>query len=811
VRRRVRPLPAARLGGLTLLSFLRSPLPAAAIAALALIPLLYSGLYLWAFWDPFGRVDRLPVALVNQDRPAAADGREVRAGDELERELLRRGDLDWHAVDAPEAADGLADGRYYVVFTIPGDFSADLVSPADDAADPVPATLRAHFDDSNNYIVRELLTTGLDAIRAAAGSAATGRYLDRIFLAFNELHDRTADAADGAEELAGGAADAEDGAADLDSGLGDAEDGADTLAGGLDVAEEGAADLDSGLGDAEDGAGALAGGLGDAADGAADLDSGLGDAEDGAADLDSGLLGLRDGSRTLADGATEAAGEVDAAVDVLDTLADTWVPRVRADAPAVEAAAEAAAEAADTLAAALDALPEVTGEDAAAARALCVRLEDRLDAHPDLAGEDPELHALLVDAHAAAALAADLADLVHTHRDRIAGLARDAGDAARLAAALAADAPGLADDAEAARDRADTLSTALDDLAEGARDLRDGLATASSGASDLRGGLGDLHTGADALSGGLGDLDGGADELYGGLGELRGGAGELSGGLGELSGGADDLDGGLARLRSGADDLDSGLGDLAEGSRTLADGLADGAGDIPTYGEDAREVRGDVMGRPVRLASSVDHPAPDYGTGFAPFFIALALWVGAMVAYIVLPALTGRALAAAAPSWRVALAGWLPALAVGAVQVAVMLAALHLLLGLEARRWPALVGVLLLTAAAYTAVNQALNAALGAPGKVVALVLLMLQLTTAGGTYPLQTSPGFFAALAPYLPMWWVVSALRHLISGGGTAVVEQACWVLAAYLAGALLVTWAAAARRRSWTVGALHPVLRV
>jgi hypothetical protein len=68
----------------------------AALAALMLIPLLYSGMYLWSFWDPFDRMENLPVALVNADEGAEVDGEEVNAGDELTGTLLDRGDLDWH-------------------------------------------------------------------------------------------------------------------------------------------------------------------------------------------------------------------------------------------------------------------------------------------------------------------------------------------------------------------------------------------------------------------------------------------------------------------------------------------------------------------------------------------------------------------------------------------------------------------------------------------------------------------------------------------------------------------------------------------
>ena len=90
----------------------------------------------------------------------------------------------------------------------------------------------------------------------------------------------------------------------------------------------------------------------------------------------------------------------------------------------------------------------------------------------------------------------------------------------------------------------------------------------------------------------------------------------------------------------------------------------------------------------------------------------------------------------------------------------------------------------------FAAIIQWLNARFGAAGRILVLAVLMLQLTSAGGTYPVQTSPGFFNAIHPFLPMTYVVEGLRRLITGGGLGPVWQACAVLLAFTAGALALT---------------------
>ncbi|MDA2810850.1 YhgE/Pip domain-containing protein [Nocardiopsis sp. RSe5-2] len=714
--RKPRALPSLRLGGLSVRSFFRARLTTAAIVALSIVPLLYSGLYLASFWDPFDRMSNLPVALVNEDRPVEVGGEELSAGDEITDELLEGGDLNWKVVDADEAAAGVSQGRYYVSLTIPEDFSERLASPDEDGAEPVPAMLQADFNDANGFTVRQLLTSAFKEVRAAAASTAVADYLDKMFLGFNEIHSKTEEAADGAGKIADGNADAKDGSEQLSNGLDDAKDGSSQLSSGT-------------------------------------------------GELSTGIDQLYDGSKTLADGLGTASQQVSDAADQLNPKADEAIPYLRDHEEDIQTAAEDAQTAANALSEALDGLPDQptqVQQDAADARAFSDRVAARLEEDPDLQTTDPAMYELLNDAQTYADTGADYAGFVADNWDRIHTVKAKADEVAGIAGTVADTVPGLADKAEDAQDKINDLDEGLQQLADGSRDLRDGLEEASGGA-------GDLDEGANALDDGIGKLDDGADELDEGLGQLKSGSGELAAGLDE------------------------------------------GADAIPTFDSEDREGRGDMMSEPVRLSSDIANEAPQYGTGFAPFFIPLSLWVGAMMIYMVLPPMSGRALASAAPSWRIALAGWVPAAAIGAAQVGISLAALHLYPGLEAERWPATVGLLLLTTAAYTAVVQWANARFGSAGRILALVLLMLQLTSAGGTYPVETSPGFFQAISPYLPMSWVVSALRVLISGGDTTVVVQACGVLAAYTVVFGLLTWLAVARKRMWTMSALHPALKL
>ncbi len=123
----------------------------------------------------------------------------------------------------------------------------------------------------------------------------------------------------------------------------------------------------------------------------------------------------------------------------------------------------------------------------------------------------------------------------------------------------------------------------------------------------------------------------------------------------------------------------------------------------------------------------------------------------------------------------------------------------------------ALVGFLILTAASFTALLQWVNARFGEPGKLIAITLLILQLTSAGGTYPIETAPRFFQVLHPWMPMTYVVQGLRHLITGGPSAAIWQSTGVLAGIALVSFTLTVLAARRKRIWTVARLHPELEL
>ena len=190
-------LSSVKLAGFELRRLLRGRLPVAALVVLAVIPLLYGALYLYAFWDPYGRLNHVPAALVMADQTVtASDGTRLHAGRDLADELLERQVFDWTVTDGAAAEKGLESGRYHLLLRIPRDFSADLATGPDPAAEPQAAQLQVVSDDATNYLSGIFARTAFAEVRAAAAASASSGYFDKMLIGFTDLKKQTQEAAD---------------------------------------------------------------------------------------------------------------------------------------------------------------------------------------------------------------------------------------------------------------------------------------------------------------------------------------------------------------------------------------------------------------------------------------------------------------------------------------------------------------------------------------------------------------------------------------------------------------------------------------
>lgn len=710
------PVPASRLARYELRRF-RGTMPKLALIFVLLVPVLYGAIYLTANWDPYGKLSNLPVAVVNADEPTTFQNQTISAGSDFVTELKKGAAFGYHDVDEAEAQRGLRDGDYYLVVSVPADFSASLVSGAGD--DPHRAKVMLYRNDANGFVVGSITNSAQNSIARAVDQAAEVAYFNAVFANLGKIR--------------AGMVSAQQGAAQLAKGLAGAHDGATSLHAGTTSAEQGATKL---------------------ATGAASLATGLQTAENGSASLSSGLQKLKTGTADLRSGADQVAGGTqrldDKVVPVLDDVIEV-LPKVQDDASAVNKSLNAIGKAVGS------GSETVSSDLGQASKAL----DDAIADNPDLA-DDPAVKRL-----------------------------RSALETAEKRA------DGVADHVKSGLSTINRLNARITD-----KKLDSEVRTARSD-------LVKLNTGAQAVAKGAATVESGTRSAAGGAAKLAAGISDASDGADTLSTGATSLSAGVGKLDDGAAELETGLGKLEAGATKLEKGLTDGVKRIPALSGDQTDDAVQVLASPADVTMDVLNPATYYGRGLAPMFFSIALWVFGISVFLVVRPITGRALAGRASPLRLAMTGWLPIGGIATAGGLLMVGVVWLTLGLAPVHPFGLLAVLVLAACCFSAIAHLLRTALGTAGSSLLLVLLILQLVSAGGTYPTPLLPAFFAGISPYMPMTYLIDAFRITISGGEMAHLVRDVTVLAVVLLITHALVVLVVRRRQGFTMKDLHPPL--
>lgn len=731
------------------------------LTALALIPLIYASLLVWSVKDPTGDLETISAAIVDEDSPATTeDGDTLRLGEDLTDELLDSDEgFDWQTMTATEANEALADEDIRAILTIPSDFSAAAASLGED--DPMEAAtsrLTITTDDASNVIVGNIASNVGEAVRSSVSQQVSEEFLAQVTVGFTDIAESLDEAADGAHELSDGTATAHSGAGDLVVGL-------DTLTDGAHDLSDGASRLAAGSATAADGAGQLADGLGELDEKTSTLPGSARTIDDGANDLAGGIRDLADGADDLANGIrTAASGADDLATGADDALSG----------------AQDVDSGAQSLAGSTGGLADGAGAVADGSSTLLENWD------------------LLSDAQRKAALEE---------------VAQGAGDVSDGASAVDDGAQSLAGGTSSLIGTAPSegTPTGLNALADGVGGLRDGIDDARDGADRLADGGDLLRDGADRLTDGTGQLVDGADQLAGATSTAATASADLSDGVSALADGAAELDDGTTQLasgagdaRTGAGDLETGLDDLDEGAGELATGLNDGRDEVPTYTDEEGDHLSTTASDPVGLEEDRAHEVAGYGWGLAPYFMSLALWVGAMSYFIMRPALNPRRIVTSS-RLRAVIATLAPSVAMSVVQSTLMVTLVRLGVGIDMASTAGVYALSFFVSLCFFLINQMLIAAFGPPGRFLALVLIVLQLSAAGGTYPIETAPAFLQRLHGWLPLTHSVDGMRSLIAGGpfDTAGVLVPLGVWTAVALAGLFVTIGVVARKARRTVG--------
>lgn len=582
------------------------------------IPAIYTTLFLGSMWDPYGKLDNLPVAVVNLDEPVEYEGETLNVGKNLVDKLKDDGSLCFNFTDADQAERGLENGTYYMVITVPKNFSENATTLMD--AVPKKMELDYKTNPGTNYIAMKMSETALEKIKTSVAQEVTKTYAETIFDKISEAGDGMKDAADGAGEIYDGTEKLSDGNKTISDNLKTLSEGTLTFKDGTSELKVGLSSYLDGVNQLSDGSTSLANGADTLLTGALKLNEGANSLSDGTKTLTSGTATLESGAKTLESGLKTYTDGVKQANDGAAAL-NANSSALTAGAQQLTAGNEQLSSGSSQLLAGLNQMSS-TVKNGLPSEDTITQLSNGLDTYSAAIGQmnDELQNTSLPTEEDLANLNAVKTDLTNiltnilTNADdnvkslyvladqlQASGDLQTAAQVREIADSLAAKVTTAANDATAIGAVFDQVTTSLSkatELKNGVAQLNEnkelvlggaktalngmysGLGNVSyaldtqiiPGMSTLDGGISQVSDGAKSLSSGLTSYTSGVAQVGSGLTQLNDNSAQLNSGATQLSSGASQLASGAKTLDSGADELKSGTKTLADGTKTLDDG-----------------------------------------------------------------------------------------------------------------------------------------------------------------------------------------------------------------------------------------------
>ena len=617
---------------------------------------------------------------MNEDKGASLNGKSLNVGESVEKKLKDNHDLGWEFVSKQQADEGVNNGHFYAVVTIPSDFSQKAASIT--KSEPQQAVINFTTTPAKNYIGSLVSNQAAAKVKSSVSEQITQAYAKGIL--------------DNLDKLGIGLDTAANGASTLHDGLGRLQSGTQTYVGGV---KQLAVNQQS-----------LTGGLAQLSDGSRKLQAGLGQLSNNLP-TESQLSQLSDGMKQLQSG-----------INQLNASVSNPSPALVAQQNKVETEAQTLKKTVE-------------------------------DSKSDLSAAGDTLRTLDMQA------------------------------AASVSKSTTISLPQISNIYQAFT-KTQTIIEQTGTLREDLQALKRQL---SAQQTQLQAGVSVLNNGVNQLTPNAITAFNGYNSVRFANNQLLAGSASLTNGLSEAKSGSQKLANGASLLESRSGALIDGTSQLANGADTLANKLADASNRIkiqPTGATTQQQIANPVKSEMIEKGN-----VPNYGYALSPYVLSLSLFVGAIVLNVIYPIRKTFSEQESAIRW------WLSKASVAGVaafmQATILMLVMVFFLGLTPEHPAHFIGAIYLTSFAYMSIVSLLVIVLDNPGRFLAMVLLVLQLGSSEGTFPIQTANGFFQTINPLVPMTYSIRALRQAISGGlDNAFYGGSMWVLVGFLLVANLLT---------------------
>ena len=752
-------------------ALIKSPKLWVTMIGVALVPALYNLSFLGSMWDPYGNVKNLPVAVVNEDKSATLNDKTLTIGDDMVDSMSKNKALDYHFVSQKKADKGLKDGDYYMVITLPEDLSEKASSLLTD--NPKKLNIKYQTTAGRSFVASKMSESAMTKLKDTVSENITETYTKAVFKSMSSLQDGLQEASDGSNELLSGSQQLESGSQTITDNLNTAASGSQTLA-------DGTATLSSGLTTYTNGVSTLASGANELNSNSVALISGIAQLKESSTQVQrlvDGANSLTDGLQQLATSTTLSAEETENIQSLISGL-----PQLNAGIQQLNASVSEISTNVD-----ITQISTVLSDIASQAQGILKAEEkdssDRLAAiqatpvyQEDLdASQQAQLvNALNTSGNSVSQQAQQILTDVQTMKASLTALSPLSSKVTELQTAVSQ----IANQSNVALPGSvkalTTLSTGLNQvntatttqLVPGSSQIASGISTLNT---KLSSGANELLTGATTYTNAVSQIASGANQLVANNTQLTSGASQLQSG-------AEALASGSSQLAAGSGTLTSGLTTLTSGLSTLSSSLTDASKQLSLVSVTNKNAK--LVSNPVSTKETDNDNVKVNGIGMAPYMIAVSLMVVALSTNVIFASsLSGRPVKNRFEWAKQKL--FINGL-ISTVGSLVLYGAIQFL-GFEANYEWRTIFLIILGGWTLMALVTALVGWDNRYGSFLSLVMLLLQVGSAGGSYPIELSPKFFQVVHPYMPMTYIVTGLRQTISMTGSIGTQVG--VLSAFL----------------------------
>lgn len=753
------------------------------LCAIMIIPMIYACVFLGSMWDPYGKTDQLPVAVVNNDKEVEYNDSTMDIGKQLSDKLAKNDSMDFNIVSSSKAQKGLKDGKYYMVITIPENFSKNATTLLDD--DPQTMMLTYTTNPQTNYIATKMDDSAMAKVKAEISSTVTKTYSKILFKNVKTLSKGFKTAADGSQKLNDGVNTAKDGNATITENL-------NTLASSALVFNDGADSLVKGLS-------AYTEGVSTAKAGAQQLDNNSATLNNGAAQLKAGssqlLSAVQAAEKQLGDGINASAGQLNTLTSSNKQMSESS-KQLSAALTQIQGAIDSnnlvendaqAAKKVDGMISTLSTTISTMNNNAAQLNQLAAA--EKKQAEQLQATQPQAAQELMLKATSHATQAATLQQVASQLSSSI-----NTDDLKQLSTLLNGNAAVLKNQTAAnaktqqllasSQQLATANNTAVGSLVTNLKTVQASMKGTSTSVG-MVGAVSQIDNGLSTLQSGLKTYTGGVKQVNNGLGTLASNNATLNSGASQLAEGALKISSGSNQLAAGSATLGEGLNTIGEGTGTLTSSLKDASkkSNIKSTSKTYKQ-----MSTPVDTEKKELTNMPNNGHAMAPYMMSVALYVACMALSLMYPFGKGMTTTDSPVKFLLAKATVMVPLSI--VQALILYFSLKGFCGFTPARPGLCLAFMLLLSLAFMAFIAFLAIAFGRIGEFIALIFMVFNLGASAGTYPLETAPHWYKVLHPFVPFTYSVNGFRSVIANA-TAVPTTEILFFVGLLVVSVLLTY--------------------